>query len=65
MSLFGSAAIVVGVHGGALSNVIACDEGTRLIELGLGELLFTSFSSLLHFYGSKTASVINRFYWLN
>ena len=32
--LFSSASAVVGVHGGALSNVVFCHEGTRVIELG-------------------------------
>lgn len=34
MALFSRAAVVVGVHGGALTNIIACAEGSTLIELG-------------------------------
>jgi hypothetical protein len=34
MALFHSAAVVVGVHGGALTNIVACRPGALLIELG-------------------------------
>ena len=33
--LFGRAAVVVGVHGGALSNILFCPPGATLIELGV------------------------------
>ena len=34
LRLFRGAAAVVGVHGGALSNIIACDAGTPILEIG-------------------------------
>ena len=34
LALFSQAAVVVGVHGGALANVVACGEGTLLVEIG-------------------------------
>ena len=34
MALFRAAKIIVGVHGGALANIVACESGTKLIELG-------------------------------
>jgi hypothetical protein len=33
-ALFGGAAAVVGVHGGALANVLFCARGARVVELG-------------------------------
>jgi capsular polysaccharide biosynthesis protein len=35
IALFASAAAVVGVHGGALANIVFCAHGTPVIELGL------------------------------
>lgn len=35
IALFSRAAVVVGVHGGALANTVFCRQGTRVIELGL------------------------------
>lgn len=34
LALFREAAVVIGVHGGALANILACGEGTLVIELG-------------------------------
>lgn len=34
LALFSRADVVIGVHGGALSNIIACKPGTTLIEIG-------------------------------
>lgn len=35
IALFASAAAVVGVHGGALANIVFCAPGTLVIEIGL------------------------------
>ena len=34
IELFSRAAIVLGVHGGALANIVFCAPGTQIIELG-------------------------------
>ena len=34
LSLFGSANVVIGIHGAGLSNVLFCKPGTTLIEFG-------------------------------
>lgn len=34
ITLFSRAKLVVGVHGGALTNILFCQQGTQVIELG-------------------------------
>ncbi|CUG94234.1 Hypothetical protein, putative [Bodo saltans] len=38
LALFHGAAVVVGVHGGALANIMACTETTSLVEIGFNTI---------------------------
>lgn len=43
VELFAEAAVVIGIHGGALSNMIYCKRGTFVIEIGMKEAFYYSY----------------------
>jgi len=43
VELFAEAAMVIGIHGGALSNMIYCKRGTFVIEIGMKETFYYSY----------------------
>lgn len=57
VDLFGSAALVVGVHGAGLANTLFCVEGAALLELSLPEPEFGEFRHLAGALGLAYASV--------
>ena len=57
MDLFGSAALVVGVHGAGLANALFCVEGAALLELSLPEPEFGEYAHLAGALGLHYASV--------
>jgi len=57
VDLFGSAALVVGVHGAGLANALFCVEGAALLELSLPEPEFGEYEHLAGALGLAYASV--------
>ena len=57
VDLFGSAALVVGVHGAGLANALFCVEGAALLELSLPEPEFGEYAHLAGALGLHYASV--------
>ena len=53
MTLFSRASVVVGVHGGALTNIIACADGSTLIELGFNAGFTRHYASAAQGIGMK------------
>eukprot|EP00941_MAST-03F_sp_MAST-3F-sp1_P001582 g1582.t1 len=54
--LFSNAKVVIGIHGGAMSNLIFCKRGTTLIEVALAEPMYRHYMHL--------AAALDLNYWI-
>ena len=57
IDLFASAAVVVGVHGGALSNILFCRPGAMLLELSVRSSVARHYEHAAVALGLRYASV--------
>jgi len=58
LEAFASAAVVVGVHGAGLTNLVACQEGATLVELLSGDGPFNHYFLMASCLGVRHGHLI-------